>query len=162
MIIDKKLENYIKNFFPYNKLFYYKDIKKNELFKYLDIGYGLPYSQDSSRSNDISIIFNDIAHISLRLFVMIMDIYFLRRFIDKDYVTNAAVYTGSFHSVSYIYVLVKYFNFKITHYSYLRESIDNVTKKIKSADNVYMINYLFDPDELKQCIDLSTFPDLFE
>ncbi len=160
--INKKLDDYIKYFYPPNKLFYHKDIKKNEVFKFFDTGYGLPYPGTVNRSSDISISFDDIFGLSLDLFVLIMDIYFLRRFIDKDYVTNAAVYTGILHSMTYIYVLVKYFDFKITHYSFLRESIPNVTKKIKSADNVYMINHLFYPNDLYQCIDLSSFPDLFE
>ena len=52
-----------------------------------------------------------------RFFASLMDFYFLRRFLDKDYITNAIGYTGSYHSQNYIYYLVKYFDFKITHWS---------------------------------------------
>ena len=99
----------------------------------------------------------------------IMDMYFLRRFLDKDYVTNGIVYTGAEHSVNYIYLLVKYFDFKITHFSYIKKmsdkdnikNINNVHKNIKASINyINCIKYFF-PTELYQCSDISGFPKLF-
>ena len=66
--------------------------------------------------------------------VTFMDVYFLRRFLDKKYITNTVTYTGINHSINYIYALVKYFDFKITHASYMKYDIKEATKKIKNSD----------------------------
>ena len=91
----------------------------------------------------------------------IMDIYFLRRFLDKDYITNAITYTGASHSVNYIYVLVKYFGFNITHYSHMKYNIKKTTDLIKKSKDSSDIEILFFPETLLQCSDLSNFPKLF-
>ena len=39
--------------------------------------------------------------------------YFLRRFLDKDYITKNIVYTGFIHTIEYLYFLVKHYDFKI-------------------------------------------------
>ena len=40
------------------------------------------------------------------------DIFFLRRFLDKEYITNAIVYAGALHINTYIDILIKEFDFK--------------------------------------------------
>jgi hypothetical protein len=45
----------------------------------------------------------------------IIDIYLLRRILDKSYITNSIIYTGYTHYSDVIYILIKDFNFKITH-----------------------------------------------
>ena len=94
--------------------------------------------------------------------------YFLRRFLDKDYVRNAIVYTGAAHSVSYIYILIS-IGFKITHVS--KSKIKNMKKlngaisKIKefpSEQSIYELLVLFLPSKVKQCTDISNFPEDFE
>lgn len=96
----------------------------------------------------------------------VTDIYFLRRFLDKDYITNAIVYTGSSHSINYIYHLVKYHDFKITHASYSSESdlrkLNTKIKQVKSFDEYYKIEQMLYPLEFIQCSDLSQFPKNFE
>lgn len=100
-------------------------------------------------------------------YALIVDLFFLRRFIDKDNITNAVVYSGSMHSHLYIYMLCKYYGFTMTHVAY----INNKYKKEKLADyyrdmtlyDIYVdtIN-IFYRDTLVQCSDLSHFPPNFE
>ena len=88
----------------------------------------------------------------------IVDIYFLRRFLDKNYVKNACVYTGGYHSCNYLYFLVKYCGFTITHTSYVKKSIKNLTQVInKAKKNIDIENEVY-PEKFIQCSDLSNFP----
>jgi len=95
----------------------------------------------------------------LNVYTLITDLYFLRRFLDKDYIENVVVYTGGKHTENYIYVLLKYFNFKVTHASYMESDLN---KKIKDDDKQFgIINEIY-PPKLLQCSDVSSFPDLFQ
>ena len=89
----------------------------------------------------------------------------MRRFLDKKYITNGITYTGSLHSLNYIFNLVKYFDFKITHASYHNDkSIDEINKFIKTStidDSAILNKYLY-PMEFSQCIDMNIFPPDFE
>lgn len=90
------------------------------------------------------------------------DIYFLRRFLDKDYITNAIVYSGAMHSNTYIYYLIKYFDFTITHVSYSKiKNLDNLTNEIKQRTLVDMQELIL-PKFFKQCSNLTKFPQDFE
>ena len=92
-----------------------------------------------------------------------MDIYLLKRLLDKDYITNAVIYTGAHHSINYIRILVKYFNFKITHYSYLKDDDINAAEKyIKKSENEEELNVLFFPPKFLQCSVLRDWPKNFE
>lgn len=92
----------------------------------------------------------------------LMDLYLLRRILDKDYVTNAIAYTGAAHSLNYIRILVKYFGFEITHYSYLKDqNIMKAEEKIKQSKMSEELNELFYAPKLKQCSDLNKFPKPF-
>jgi len=92
----------------------------------------------------------------------LMDLYNLRRILDKDYITNAIAYTGAAHSNNYIRLLIKYFGFKLTHYSYLKNNNIKETEKIvKSSKTLKDLNMLFYPFVFGQCSDLSSFPKLF-
>lgn len=107
-------------------------------------------------------------------FVSVTDIYMLRRFLDKDYITNAVVYTGFSHSINYIHILFYRFNFKVTHTSFMRaDSIDQLNKKLekiysKSENDIIHdlslkdLNYLFLPDFFSQCSNISHFPKFFQ
>lgn len=102
----------------------------------------------------------------LLLAAHIIDCYFLRRFLDKNYIKNGVVYVGLAHGIFYVRALVKYFNFKITHYSYLGEDIREITKILKaSPDSSERLRKYFTYDKngmpLDQCSDLSSFPPLF-
>lgn len=101
---------------------------------------------------------NKYKNIIFDIGLYIIDIYFLRRFLDKDYLKNACVYTGGYHSCNYLYFLVKYCGFTITHTSYVKKSIKNLTQVINKAKKYIDIKNEVYPDEFIQCSDLSNFP----
>lgn len=112
--------------------------------------------------NNIQNSYNKSYKNSIRLYCIIMDCFFLRRFLDKDYVTNGVCYTGILHSVNYIYFLIKKYNFKITHINYSEESnIIKLNEKIKK-NNYKDISDIFFPKKLIQCIDINNFPENFK
>lgn len=93
-------------------------------------------------------------------FAWITDFYFLRRFLDKDYIANGISYTGGLHSSHYIYALVKYFDFKITHiHKTSIKDIDKLNKFVKKSsvfDEEFDINFI--PNEMIQCVNMENFP----
>ena len=91
-----------------------------------------------------------------------MDVFFLRRFLDKEYITNAASYTGAYHSWTYIDILVKDFEFKITHAAYSKyNDLDELNAFVKKA-NMKEISGVFLEPIRNQCSDLEGFPKEFE
>lgn len=93
----------------------------------------------------------------------LVDLYTIRRIVDKEYVKNAVVYTGWYHSLEIIYYLVKYFDFKITHNFYSEKDINELNtyiKKQKGFDFCKDFNALI-PEYLTQCSNMKGFPDLF-
>ncbi len=97
----------------------------------------------------------------IEFFARFTDIYFLRRFLDKDYINNAITYTGALHSNTYIYTLVKYFNFKITHASYSKiKNMNKLTEEIKKK-SLAEIQELILPEYFDQCSDMKDFPEDF-
>lgn len=94
---------------------------------------------------------------------MYMDVFFLRRFLDKDYITNVVAYTGTGHSANFIEILVQSFDFKITNMAITNDlDIFDITKQIKEAKHREEIMYMLYPKILNQCSDLTTFPENFE
>lgn len=114
--------------------------------------------------SQLEILESKLSLLIVMTFAMVVDLFFLRRFLDKDYVQNAVVYTGIAHSITYIYMLVKHFDFKITNVSYLAdrntpESATAFIKKSKIGDPE--IDKLFYPPSLYQCSNMSDFPTNF-
>ena len=99
----------------------------------------------------------------VKVFARITDIYMLRRFLDKDYITNAIVYSGAAHSEMYIKTLITYFGFKITHVSFSSvENLDMLNQEIKSKTQKNInITDMINPPILYQCSDITHFPDKF-
>lgn len=92
-------------------------------------------------------------------FVVLMDIYALRRLLDKDYVETSIIYAGFGHTCNYMYTLVKNFGFELTHVSSHIK-----LEEIKEEINKNSFNDFFDrvmPKEIHQCINLGNFPDDF-
>lgn len=127
--------------------------------------YGIPNEEYIDFVDDIVKKVIYIGDVSTILFADIMDVYFLRRFMDKDYITHAVVYTGAAHSINYIQHLLTKYNFKITHASY---SFENDMEKL----NLHLKQYSDTTDRteyekcfyspiLKQCSDVSHFPKNF-
>ena len=101
-----------------------------------------------------------IDRLILQIFSRLTDLFFIRRFLDKDYITTAITYTGSFHSVNFVNLLVSLFDFKITHFSY--SDIQNLNKLNEIAKNdINKLNYVLHPPKLIQCSDINNFPDDF-
>ncbi|AAV50966.1 hypothetical protein [Acanthamoeba castellanii mimivirus] len=98
----------------------------------------------------------------IEFFARFTDIFFLRRFLDKDYITNGIIYTGALHSNTYINVLVKYFDFKVTHFSYSKISNPQLlTSEIKKR-SLMEIQELILPNSFGQCSDMNSFPKEFQ
>ena len=93
--------------------------------------------------------------IIITLGVILVDCFFLRRFVDKSYIKNGIVYTGASHSCIYIWFLIKFYNYKIIEYDYLKNiTVDKLYEIILSTNNPFDIEeYLF-PENFKQCIHL--------
>ena len=94
--------------------------------------------------------------------VILTDLYFLRRFLDKKYIKNTIVYCGLYHMFDYIYFLTKYFNFKMTNIyykdkSYKLDKIDTTNISYFNEFEKYLVKY--DKDFIDtQCVDLFDFP----
>jgi hypothetical protein len=102
--------------------------------------------------------------------ILLTDLYLLRRILDKDYITNALVYTGYHHLLDLSYILIKDFDFKITHIDKSNKKVDEINKLIKNmkSQNFLELNRIFSfsrnlPNELQyQCSTLDGFPENFD
>ncbi len=152
--IKKKLENYDndniwKTLMPRKDGTVFYGMEYSELHGYLDLF-------KTIRKHIFKFVIKNIGP-------YIMDLFILRRFLDKNYITNTIAYTGAGHSVNLIRLLVKYFDFDITNYSYLKENnipkAMNIICKTKKKEELY--DLFFSP-VLSQCSDLGNFPKLFD
>ena len=119
-------------------LFYYKNDLKN--IEYI---------------NEILLLVDSLNSIILKMYTFFTDIYFLRRFLDKDYIQNVITYCGRYHALNYIFFLVKYCKFKINKiYNTNGLSIDNIVNKIIETNDLNDIYNLFlvKGEKPKQCI----------
>ena len=170
--VDIILKNYKKYIVQLNKIIKQIQNIKNKsnqttdslLYYYKNKGYG--YDEQSGENiknmlkicDEIGIILYNI----LDTDTLVMDVYFLRRFLDKDYITNGISYTGAAHSLNYVKILVTDFNFKITHTSYSKiENMEELERYVirHNEDEISSILY---PPKLYQCSDLSSFPENFK
>jgi len=127
--------------------------------------FGMTPSEIIKMISNLMYLYEKLDGSHLTLYSNIMDLYFIRRMCDKPYITNSIVYSGYYHTINYIYMLVKYFGFKVTNYGYIDKSItnaDNLNKVIKASDYQYKLEPLFTQNKIVQCVDLSTFPDHFK
>lgn len=157
---DKRIEDCIRT---RNMIEY----KANKLNKDVEAIPGLKYGYSISSKyfyNMLTHLVNshiELSDMSMIIFTRFMDIYFLRRFLDKEYITNAITYTGSYHSNVYIELLVKHFDFKITHVAYSQiPQLDKLNEKVKTSD-LDDLARIFYPPIRSQCSDITHFPDNF-
>lgn len=130
-----------KIFFRYNNANIQKKIR--EIAKKIIV----MFQNNINSNNDIS---------GLNVFTIIIDLYILRRILDKSYISNIINYTGAFHTRIIMFILVKYFNFKIT-YQYQT----NVTTTLKndSFENIYNSYFSNKLKEIpQQCVEISGLP----
>lgn len=95
------------------------------------------------------------------VFAQLQDIYFIRKFIDKSYIEESIIYSGFTHSIFYIYILIKYFNFSITDCYYVNKNLlknDSMLEinnsVIKSTDYIHLNPYFYKIDG-KQCVKIN-------
>ena len=94
-------------------------------------------------------------------FTKFMDMFFLRRFLDKKYITNAITYTGAYHSNVYIDILAKDFGFKITHTAYAKyQDLAELNRQVLKT-NFGKLGFIFSPPIRTQCSNLENFPKNF-
>lgn len=143
-----------------------KQLKNPTYTKHISKDKSFVYTNDKVKKSTKNLLnlLNSYCDTSDIFFANIMDIYFLRRFLDKVYVTNCIAYTGMYHASVYIYVLVKYFGFNITHIVHsdvkdIKKLNDNI-RKYKCPSGFVDIDFYFQflPDQLQQCVDLKDFP----
>jgi hypothetical protein len=102
------------------------------------------------------------------IYASLVDAFFLRRFLDKNYITNTIVYAGGNHVIRDIYLLVKFFDFKITHLAYdpKKYGIEKINQLVKKTGSAYKIRELFydlskQTGQEAQCSRLDSFPKNF-
>lgn len=148
--LDEKKTNYTKiNEYKIEKKIVFKSIKMDTYpEKYLN------------NTEDTIFILDEIYTLILEFQSKFMDLYFLRRFLDKDYIKKGIMYCGEYHFVHYISFLVKYFDFEILECDkfYIVSNIKELEKKLKMEDFEDCYKY-FSPDNYNQCIHLKK--DLF-
>ena len=92
----------------------------------------------------------------LNIGVYIMDSYFLRRLLDKDYIKNSIVYTGNIHNTDYLHFLVKNYDYKIVEYGTINDISSNELEKLIKKTDSWMDIYKY-VDCNKQCIKINKF-----
>jgi len=131
----------------------YKDPASGRYF------YGLTLEAMHEMCATVYLELNRISENLRYYFINFMDIYFIRRFLDNDYITNAIAYTGAAHSIVYIDILCKKFGFVVTHAYYSKiPDLKILNSKIKKMDD---LEILFFPPVLAQCSDMTNFPENF-
>jgi hypothetical protein len=162
--VKKNINNYLNKFF----LKYVGETQKlSGIFEYI-----IKYKIDIKNSLylvELIKLCNIFRTKILTLYGVITDVYFLRRFLDKDYIQNVITYCGRNHALNYIYFLVKYYDFKIINiYNTNGLTIDDITNKIKHIEyvedndlNMIYNLFLFEDEKPKQCVEKPTY-DFFE
>lgn len=156
--IEKEIRKYLDTIYPQVNHDIYEKITYNNKTSYFA-------NIHKQLSEDIIYtlikLITQLFEIAINIYVLIMDIYFLRRVLDKNYITNSIVYTGGEHSCNYIRMLLKHFNFTITHCFYSEYKIPQLIEKVKKTTKGSETLELFTPPLLSQCIETSKFPKNF-
>ena len=106
--------------------------------------------------DDVLITGEKIETLILDIGVYIMDCYFLRRLLDKDYIKNSIVYTRAFHNTDYLHFLVKNYDYKIVEYGTINDISSNELEKLIKKTDSWMDIYKY-VDSNKQCIKINKF-----
>ena len=106
--------------------------------------------------DDVLITVNEIETQIADIGVYIMDCYFLRRLLDKDYIKNSIVYTGNAHTTDYLHFLVKNYDYKIVEYGTINDISSNELEKLIKKTDSWMDIYKY-VDSNKQCIKINKF-----
>jgi hypothetical protein len=95
----------------------------------------------------------EINHLIIKMGVIMTDCYFLRRLTDNSNIKKSIIYTGAYHSVIYLWFLIKYNDYIIKDYYHLNGNMTtkNLVEIIKKSDYLDIIKYVI-PDKINQCI----------
>ena len=169
--MDKKIVQVNKNNINYhfiyliNKIFHKYQNKKIEkklvpFFRSITEAYTNEITNNlkTKSSDQIKKLYSGV----FNLYSMLVDMYFIRRFLDKDYISTGIVYAGAGHTSNIIYLLVKYFNFKVTHISKSEYTIKELNKKLKKIDSFSESKELFYKSDSEQCSNIEDFPESFK
>lgn len=92
----------------------------------------------------------------------LIDLYLVRRFLDKNYVKIGLVYAGYAHFSHILHILVKDFNFNITHATTDMEDKEKIISIAKSKTSGEFISYLLNEISINlfviQCSQYTNFP----
>lgn len=112
--------------------------------------------------SDYNYIFGSIEKIEViiaKLGCVFMDCFFLRRLVEKNYISKSIVYTGAYHSAVYIWFLVKNYDYMIDEYQYLnyemlgnKEPNNKLEKIINKTNNYEQLFVYLIPKKFTQCI----------
>ena len=64
----------------------------------------------------------------------IIDLYLIRRILDKEYIDISLIYTGYYHLGDIIHILINYFDFTITHSTFNKKDLIDINKIVKKND----------------------------
>lgn len=155
---DEKLKNYINEFIEINNnnVFYNINICIEELLYYIeDYNNEINLTNKDTKLIEIKKLIDIIYEGIIDIYTLLTDGYLLRRLIDKNYIKNSVIYTGSQHSTNYIFFLVKYYNFEIIKvYDSIEKDIKKINDIIRNSDYVFRIYKLFrlkEPNRI-QCV----------
>ncbi len=160
-----KFNKILKNVLKFLKLIKSKKVTENNLISKFNRKIN-SYGYDVNEFQQLKLLFIKSIDINiLHVYSNITDLYFLRRFLDKTYISNSIIYCGFNHLVHISYVLIYFFNFNITNISYAKVDLKTLNNNFKSSKNIddfikkYNINIF--PDNLIQCSSMKEFPDMF-
>lgn len=126
-----------------------------------DKGYGQNFKIFKKAETKLEIFSHKLFMCWLDSIVVLTDLYFIRRFIDKNYIKNGILYAGSYHCLHIIYVLVHFFDFEIENVVYSKvhhKKLNNIIKKSVSIDPYKLTKCLL-PPEIYQCVPLPDWLD---
>jgi hypothetical protein len=164
--INKIIKNEYKNKFKFNINKELNNIKKkiNELINLLKINKNnLKYGKNEKLFFDLqskiyNLLFVTISNNILFILYIIFNLSSIDSILNND--SKTIVYEQVYHGLILIYILIKYFNFKITNKFYSDSLIDkDMNKKIKNLNmNYETMNFLgkiFIPENPIQCINFN-------
>lgn len=74
----------------------------------------------------------------------LLDFYFIRRFIDKDYIKKGLLYCGFEHAINIIFLLIKYFDMKLVNASHKKDKISTGTELTFDYINSFLTDSTID------------------
>lgn len=132
-----------------------KDLKKKKYFLIKEL------NEQDVYDNKVQNILNDFSKRYLEIYFKITDLYFLRRFLDKNYIKNGIIYSGNHHCLHIILNLVKLFKFRVSHVSYSSINLQEINSFISKSNNFKDLIKILLPKYLIQCSSMKNFPDMF-